>query len=161
MLSDPPIQFASEDHAPQIAYMSRDYIEEGLGWSWGRLRVLAAIRDRATNVCVIVERNVVLAFAIMKYSDEHAHLLLLAVRPAQRRRRLASKLIRWLESVAEVAGIERIFVECRRSNDAARCLYLDLGYHERKIERGLYRGQEDGIRLQKWLHPPAGKGGGT
>ena len=156
MLLDPPIQFASEEHASQIAYMSRDYVEDGLGWGWARQRVLASIRDRNTNVCVVVERGVVLAFAVMKYADEHAHLLLLAVRPAHRRKGLASKLIRWLEAVAETAGIERVLVECRRSNDAARCLYSDLGYHERNIERGMYRGLEDGIRLRKWLRqlPP-------
>jgi ribosomal protein S18 acetylase RimI-like enzyme len=154
MLSDSSIQFASEEHASQIAGLSRDCIEHGLGWSWTRQRIISSIRKPDTNVCVIVEHGVVLAFGIMKYADEHAHLLLLGVHPARRRRKLASELVQWLESVAEVAGIERINVECRRSNDAARCLYLDLGYHERKIERAMYGGREDGVRLQKWLRPP-------
>jgi len=145
------VQLASEVAAEQIALMSREYIEHGLSWGWTASRVREAIRHRETNVAVVQRGKAVQAFGIMNYSERHAHLQLLAVHPAQRRKGLATAIVNWLESVALTAGSERVFVECRRSNDAARGLYLDLGYHERLIESAMYAGREDGILLEKWL----------
>lgn len=145
------VELARETHAGPIAEMSRDHIEQGLGWRWTRQRVLRAIHHPETNVCVVTGSDgEVTGFGIMEYLERHAHLELLAVRPAHRRQGIASAIVRWLEDAARVAGAERIVVECRRSNDAARCLYLEHGYHERRIERAYY-GPEDAIRLEKWL----------
>ena len=112
-----------------------------------------AIKDRETNVAAVLGGAVVQAFGVMSYDERHAHLQLLAVRPERRRKGLATAIVNWLESVALTSGSERVFVECRRSNDAARCLYLELGYHERLIESAMYSGREDGILLEKWLRP--------
>ena len=146
------VELAIEVHAAEIAEMSRDYIEQGLGWGWTRRRVVRAMRDPETNVAVVVEQGSVVGFGIMRYRERHAHLALLAVHPTHRRQGVASAILRWLECVANVAGVERILVECRRSNAAARMLYLEHGFHERNIEHGMYSRLEDGIHLQKWLH---------
>src|SRR5262245_46038478 len=103
--------------------MSRDYIEQGLGWSWREGRVRRAIANRDTNVAVVGEPAAMVAFGIMSYSEEHAHLLLLAVRASHQRRGVGSAVLLWLERVAALAGMERILVEARRANDAARCFY--------------------------------------
>ena len=155
------VQLAIEAHASQIAGMSRDYIEHGLGWGWTRRRVINMIRDPETNVGVVVERGVVVGFGIMNYLERHAHLALLAVRPGSRRQGVASAILLWLEAVADVAGAERILVECRRSNAPARTFYLEHGFHERSIETAMYRGLEDGIHLEKWLHARATASGGA
>ena len=151
MLADVAVQIASEVHARQIAEMSRDYIENGLGWRWRERRVLGEIRDLDTNVVVVVLGSEVRAFGIMCYEDAHAHLILLAVRPEYRRKRLASAIITWLEAAARAAGAKKILVDCRRSNSAARTLYLVHDYHEKTIELDMYRQSEDGIHLEKWL----------
>lgn len=156
MHAEAVVRLAAASDAAAIAAMSRDYIEQGLGWSWGPRRVLAAIRNPERNVAVIGSAPAVVAFGIMHYTDTHAHLELMAVHPSSRRRGLATALLGWLEKVALSAGAERIVVECRRSNDAARCLYLKGGYHERLIARGMYSAIEDGIRLEKWLRARAG-----
>jgi len=131
--------------------MSRDYIEKGLGWSWTEDRVARAIKNADTNVAVMGERGALVAFGIMSYPDDEAHLLLFAVRPASRRRGVGSALLSWLEEVARSAGAKRIRVEARRENAAARNFYGEHGYHECVIAKGMYRGAEDGIRLEKWL----------
>ena len=146
------VELANEMHAAQIAEMSRDYIEHGLGWGWTRRRVVRAMRDPDTNVAVVLEQGGVVGFGIMSYRERHAHLALLAVHPTNRRQGVASAILRWLECVANVAGVERILVECRRSNAPARMLYLEHGFHERNIEPGMYSRLEDGIHLEKWLH---------
>lgn len=151
MLTKATVTLATFYDAPIIAAMSRDYIEYGLGWRWTTQRILAAIRDAERNVAVIRDGDAVIAFGIMHYMESHAHLELLAVLPTKRRQGLASAIVVWLEDVARAAGIKRIFVECRRNNDAARNLYHEHYYHEQVIEKGMYRGIEDGICLQKWL----------
>ena len=131
--------------------MSREYIEHGLPWSWTANRVAGAIRDRDTNVAVVETHGALVAFGIMSYRDDEAHLLLLAVRQSSQRRGIGSAVVRWLEEVALTAGARRIHVECRRNNAAARNFYCEHGYHERNIALGMYRGIEDGVRLEKWL----------
>jgi ribosomal-protein-alanine N-acetyltransferase len=145
------IQLASIGDAAAIAAMSRDYIEQGLGWSWTESRVAHAIRDPDTNVVVLRAPDAIAAFGIMSYRDEAAHLLLFAVRREQQRRGLGRAVLAWLEEVARTAGIRRIQLECRRDNAAARNFYGAMGYHEQVISRGYYRGVEDAIRLEKWL----------
>ena len=48
----PTIRLASRFDAAGIAALSRDRIEQGLGWSWTAPRVLRSIHDRGTNVVV-------------------------------------------------------------------------------------------------------------
>jgi ribosomal protein S18 acetylase RimI-like enzyme len=146
------VRLATRADAITIAAMSRDQIEQGLPWSWTEGRVLGAIRNRDTNVAVVGEPGALQAFGIMAYRDEVAHLLLFSVRPEQRRKGVGSTLLRWLEEVAVVAGIQRIVVECRRDNAPARNFYAESGYHELAISKGYYKGLEDAVRLEKWLH---------
>ena len=89
MIFIPLIRLATAADAPAIADMSRQYIESGLGWSWTPARIAAAITDRETNVALIDQPDGVLAFGIMHYAERSAHLALLAVDPAQRRRGIA------------------------------------------------------------------------
>ena len=105
----PVIGLANVEEAATIALMSRQYIEQGLGWSWNVSRVEAAIRHAETNVAVMrAHDDEVIGFAIMQYGDSHAHLALLAVHPDHRRRGLAAALLTWLEKCADTAGIGRV-----------------------------------------------------
>jgi len=155
MISSYAIRLARHADATAIARMSRDYIERGLGWGWTATRVLRSIRDRATNVAVIHQGGSLLAFGIMRYDDQTAHLLLLAVHPARRRRGMAASLVAWLEAVARTSGIERIRVETRAGSDAARAFYRSRGYAEKERITGYYRGVEDAVRLEKDLRTTA------
>ena len=159
------IRLATRADAAEIAAMSRDQIERGLPWSWTAERVAAAIRNRDTNVAVVGEPRAIVAFGIMAYRDETAHLLLFSVLPSHRRHGVGSRLLHWLEAVAVTAGIARIAVECRRDNTAARNFYAEFGYHELAITKGYYRGYsgvlEDAIRLEKWLHDPSSQQGSS
>jgi ribosomal protein S18 acetylase RimI-like enzyme len=152
VISNYTIRLAQYADATAIARMSRDYIEHGLGWGWTATRVLRSIRDRATNVAVIHQGGNLLGFGIMRYDDQTAHLLLLAVHPARRRRGMAAALVAWLEAVARTAGIERIRVETRADNGPALAFYRDRGYVQIERIPGYYRGVVDAARLEKNLH---------
>jgi ribosomal-protein-alanine N-acetyltransferase len=149
-----PIRLAGVHDATRIAAMSRDLIEQGLGWSWTPSRVRQSIADAQTNVAVAPGADAGLAgFAIMRYRDDDAHLLLLAVQPAQMRRGIGTALMAWLEKVAVTAGVDRISLEARVSNAAARAFYAQLGYVESQVRPGYYRGIEASVRMAKdlWL----------
>src|SRR5215471_19176058 len=120
MITDASVQLASSADAAAIAELSRDEIEHGLGWSWTAARVERAIHDRDTNVAVVRAQGAILAFGIMSYREEQAHLLLFAVRRSHQRQGVGTVVLRWLEAVARSAGIERIQLECRRDNVSAR-----------------------------------------
>jgi len=155
MIIIPHVGLANETEARGIAEMSRDYVEYGLGWSWTPSRVLKAIRHNATNVAVARERGLVLGFGIMVYGERKAHLTLLAVRPAERKRGLGAVLLSWLEKSALTAGIERVQLEARADNPVAIAFYRDQGYADAGTVRGYYRGEVDALRLEKilWIIP--------
>lgn len=146
-----PVEFARPDDAPAIAALARDTIEQGLGWSWRPQRVLASLRDRDTNVVVMRSQGRVAAFGIMRYARSDAYLMLLAVAPGRRRRGLGSRLLRWLEDTALVAGIGVIRLEARAGNAAGRAFYQANGYLEIESLPDHYARRVDGVRLAKDL----------
>ena len=159
MIDVPAIRLASKSDAATIALMSRQYIEQGLGWSWNVCRIEAAIRSDATNVAVVHERGEVIGFGIMQYGEQTAHLALLAVHPNYRRRGLAARLMAWLEKCADTAGIERIVCEARSDNPTAIAFYQKLGYVQLARVAGYYRGVLDALRMEKnlWTLGAAGR----
>ena len=151
MLAQPSDRLATPGDARAIAQLSRDFIEHWLGWSYTPARILAAIRSRTTNVAVIREHDGLRAAGIMDYGDTTAHLVLLGVQPAQRRRGLGRHLLAWLEECALTAGLEKIGVEVRADNPGAIAFYLRQGYRVHSIVAGYYRGVIDAVRLEKRL----------
>jgi ribosomal-protein-alanine N-acetyltransferase len=147
----PRIRLAAIDDAPDIAQLSRHAIEHGLAWSWTPRRVQHCLRDNATNVVVARERGALAGFGIMKYGDDDAHLLLLAVAPALRRRGVGTVLLQWLDRTARVAGLRAIRLELRTANDVARAFYRRHGFEETGQMSGYYQGLEDATRMVKPL----------
>ena len=159
MIADPTLRLATGDDAPTIARLSRDRIEQGLGWSWTAPRVLRSILDADTNVLIAADSRRTLGFGIMKYRDDEAHLLLLAVRADCGRRDIGSALVAWLEASARAAGAGQIYLEARHTNQGARAFYRRLGYHEIQSLPGYYQGREACVRLARdlWLGPPVAR----
>jgi ribosomal-protein-alanine N-acetyltransferase len=157
MSAAPGLRLAIQADAPGIAALSRDRIEEGLGWSWTAPRVLRSIADRSTNVVIAGDAEHLRGFGIMKYHDDEAHLLLLAVRADAERRGIGSAMVAWLEQTARIAGIGQVVLEARLTNRAARSFYAKLAYREFQTLPGYYQGREACVRLAKdlWLAPVA------
>ena len=78
------IRLATLADAEAIGEMSRDLIEHGLGWRWTPARIRHCLRDAATNVAVATagDSERIAGFAIMRYKDDEAHLVLLGVDPS-------------------------------------------------------------------------------
>jgi ribosomal protein S18 acetylase RimI-like enzyme len=131
--------------------MSREFIEDGLDWSWRRERVLRAMADPAVNVVVAHDGRTLTGFGIMEYGDLHAHLALLAVAPPYRQRRVGSRLVAWLEQPARIAGLEKVRLEARADNPGALLFYRRLGFEATGRAAGYNRGEIDAVRFEKSL----------
>ena len=151
MIASYEIRLARSSDASDIAVLSRDAIERGLSWSWTPQRVLRSVRDPATNTIVAREREMLAGFAIMKYRDDEAHLLLMAVHSSRRRRGVGSALLDWLDVTAQVAGISSIRVEARETNFAARRFYSKHGYRQVEVLQGYYENRDDAVILRRML----------
>ena len=151
MIASHEINLARLSDAPRIAALSRDASESGLNWSWTPQRVVRSLRDAATNAIVVREGEMLAGFAIMKYREEDAHLLLMAVHPLRRRQGVAAALLDWLEVTARVAGIASIRVEARETNFAARQFYGKHGYRQVELVRGYYENRDDAVVLKRLL----------
>lgn len=133
--------------AAQLAVMARELVEGGLRPAWNAVRITWHVRHPDSMVLTARTGFSIAAFGIMQYADEVAHLNLLAVDPAHRRRGLARRLLQWLEETALTAGTFMIGLELRAGNEPARAFYRALGYRESGSIAGYYQGVEAAIRM--------------
>src|SRR5215469_6375112 len=95
------LELARAADAARLAAMSHSLIEGGLRPTWTASRIAWHIRNPDSVVltakagAVSFGAPVIVGFAIMRYGEDMAHLNLLAVDPAHRRRGVARQLIRW------------------------------------------------------------------
>ena len=95
--------------------------------------------------------GVIEGFAIMKFNEEDAHLLLLAVQPATRRSGIGRAMVDWLEKSCRTAGVRHIRLEVRVSNKPARQFYERLGYRLVSQVAGYYEKREAAAVMAKSL----------
>jgi len=131
--------------------MSRDLIEHGLKWSWTQYRVQRHIQDLDTSVIVARNEGSVIAFAIMHFGEEKAHLNLLAVAREWRRQAYGRRLIDWLVQSAQIAGILHIDLELRAHNAPARAFYENLGFTVTGLRPKYYEGIEPALTMSRKL----------
>ena len=145
------LELARSADAARLAGMSRQLIESGLAPAWDAGRITWHIGHPDSVVLVARSSYDIAGFAIMRYADDSAHLNLLAVDPAHRRRGVARRLVEWLEETALTAGTFRIALELRAGNEGARAFYCTLGYRELTQLPGYYQGREAAIRMVRNL----------
>ena len=135
--------------AVRLAAMSHQLVESGLRPAWGAQRISWHVRHPESVVLTARSDRTVAGFAIMRYGDDLAHLNLLAVDPAHRRRGIARRLVTWLEESALTAGTFIIGLELRAENREAQDFYRALGYREVGRVPGYYQGLEAAIRMER------------
>jgi len=145
---------ARRSHAGSIARMSRDLIEQGLGWTWQRARVERALAASDTLAVIAQRGNQLLGFGIMTCGEERAHLLLFAVSPAARRTGVGTRLLDWLEVCAREAGVAHITLEVRATARDARAFYEARGFAPVRLLHGYYQRREHGVAMRKDLLDP-------
>ncbi|WP_110602142.1 GNAT family N-acetyltransferase [Salinicola lusitanus] len=113
--------------------------------AWSEALLEAALRDDGYAVWGIrsAEDSTLWAVAILAYLPFDAELQSICVLPDARRQGLAWKMLGWVMRCARAQGAERLLLELRESNLAARRLYERAGFRIDGQRRGYYR-RDDG-----------------
>ena len=103
---------------------------------------------------VLTDDEQIGAYAVYSRAMDEAHLLNLCVSPQRRRAGLASLLLEHVMREMTVAGVDRLFLEVRPSNQAAKRLYAGKGFEQIGRRPGYYPtedGREDALVLVRHL----------
>lgn len=112
----------------------------------------SAMTKRKRNVLVAESAEKFLGFAVMGIAADEAEIESLAVDASTRRQGIGRRLCETQIGWAGVQGANKVFLEVRMSNDAARALYEALGFREAAVRRGYYREPtEDGLVMVREL----------
>ncbi len=135
-----------------MATLSRDLVEQGMDdWSWTHKRVLKNLKHPDVAGVTAREGKAIAGFTIMHFSEQTAHLNLLAVYPVYQRCGVGRALMEWHEETARTAGIRRIDLEVREANMNARRFYRRLGYQEKRLIETYYCNGESAVTMVKIL----------
>ena len=104
------------------------------------------------NLCLRVaeERGIVCGLIVFRIMADEAEILNLAVDSNWRRRGIGSRLISETITACKAAGVKKIYLEVRDSNEAARSFYSRVGFTEAGRRRQYYRQPiEDALVLKR------------
>lgn len=130
---------------PALAALEREIYPDD-AWSeaswWGEL----AGRPRREYL-VLDDAEGVLAYGGLDHGDALSDVMTIAVAPRGRRRGLGAALLEELVRRARRAGSDRLLLEVRADNDAARRLYETAGFETLQTRRRYYPGGVDALVL--------------
>jgi ribosomal-protein-alanine N-acetyltransferase len=109
----------------------------------------------AGHHCWVIElRGAPIGYSVAAIAAGEAHLLNLSVALERQRQGFGTELLRFMMKLVHDYGAQRVFLEVRPSNTAARALYARAGFDEIGVRRGYYPaapGREDAIVLERVL----------
>lgn len=104
----------------------------------------------------IWEDSLLVGAALLEALVPESELHSLAVLPGKRRRGLGAALLKSALSAARKRGATEMFLEVRRSNQAAIALYERAGFAALSVRRGYYsHPREDALVMRKRLASPS------
>lgn len=95
-------------------------------------------QNRLARYVVLEAAGAVLGFAGLWLMVDQAHVVTVAVDPAERRRGYGRLLVHALVDMAMREGMESATLEVRASNDAARSLYRAYGFYDVGLRKKYY-----------------------
>lgn len=102
---------------------------------------------------VIEDDGQLQAFLIARFSPEECELENLVVAKQHRRRGLALQLLQAMIAIGRERNLERVLLEVRESNQAARALYEKVGFQQNAQRKAYYtQPPEDAILLALTLN---------
>lgn len=101
------------------------------------------------NLVALSEGRVIGYIGVLTVMDE-GDITNVAVSPDFRRQHVADRLLSALIREAEDGGIRRIFLEVRRSNEAARSLYEKAGFVNTGIRKNYYDQPKEDAVIMMW-----------
>lgn len=100
---------------------------------------------------VAEEDGKVVGYIALTYCLDEAEINIIAVTREFRRKGIASKLLEKTYETLSPMGVDKIFLEVRRSNKSAQNLYKKQGFEVIGVRPKYYKGVEDAILMRKDL----------
>lgn len=119
---------------------------ESFSQPWSRQGFLDALQIPDNIILVAEEDGEILGYECTYVSFDEGELTNIAVRKTSRGQGVGQHLVRALQKAAFDAGVERIVLEARVTNDIAIALYEKMGFINLGIRKNLYEHPvEDGV----------------
>ena len=123
-----------------VARIMEDAFDPRFGEAWTSAQCLGMLSLPGVWLVIASLDGQDMGFALARVIADEAELLLLATRPAARRRGIAGALLRAVIAEAESRGVAQLHLEVRAGNDAVR-LYRREGFEKVGERRNYYRGK--------------------
>jgi ribosomal-protein-alanine N-acetyltransferase len=133
---------------PVVNAIMGEAFDPRYGEAWTPSQCLGMLALPGVWFCVAWNGGRPAGFAMARAIADEAELLLLAVRPAMRRRGIAAGLLRAIAADARERGAAKLHLEVRANNDAVE-LYRAQGFEKIGERRDYYRGN-DGKLFDAW-----------
>jgi ribosomal-protein-alanine N-acetyltransferase len=143
-----------EEHLDDVLALEAEAAPAG----WTRkifLNEIARPESRTYLVLELPPPHGVVAFGGVQVHVGEAHITTLAVDPAHRRRKLATRLLVALLRDARARGASAATLEVRRHNIAAQRLYATFGFRPVGVRPRYYEGKVDALIM--WAHDIDGR----
>lgn len=98
---------------------------------------------------VAEEEGEVVGYIALTYCLDEGEINLIAVDKNFRRKNIATALMNFATSELKNLGVEKLFLEVRRSNLGAQALYEKLGFTFVGVRTKYYQGVEDALLMSK------------
>jgi len=95
--------------------------------------------ERGLSLRVAEEEGAVCGLMVFRIVADEAEILNLAVDASRRRQGTGSRLIEDVVAACQAAGVRKIFLEVRDSNEAGRKFYSRMGFMEAGRRRQYYQ----------------------
>ena len=115
--------------------------------AWSFPMVVSELTGRQRAAVVAVEVGAVVGYAVTMAAGDVVDLLRIAVHPTQRRRGTARALLRAVLEQAATTEAQRMLLEVRVGNAAARAFYASAGFTEIARRPRYYRDGTDALVL--------------
>lgn len=122
-----PVDAVGPEAARQLSHLHEACFPNGEAWSAPNMRNLLAM----PGCCawVVATDNGLAGMVVARKALDEAEILTICVAPDYRRRGVAQSLIERMSESMKRAKVEKIFLEVRADNVAARSLYMAAGYN--------------------------------
>ena len=119
---------------------------------WSEKSVMETVQQKQ-SVCFAAEKaGHILGYLLVYHAADEAELARIAVQKEARRQGAAGKLMQALEHYCEEHKMEKLLLDVRESNEAARSFYTKNGFVEDGIRQGFYTNpSEDAVLMSRQL----------
>ncbi|HTL04909.1 MAG TPA: ribosomal protein S18-alanine N-acetyltransferase [Gemmatimonadales bacterium] len=127
---------------------------------WTASGILETIQYETARTFVAQDSDRIIGYVMARISGEEGEILDLAVRPEERRRGIASRLLVAVRETLQRDGVREIYLEVRESNRAAIELYRGQGFRPVGMRPSYYRNPPEDALVLRAAIPPRGDSGG-